>query len=124
MCAVNPNRSRSGPVSAPDRVVAPTNVNGATSSGIDVAPGPLPTMTSTRKSSIARYSISSAGRAMRWISSMNSTSCSTRLDSMAARSPARSSAGPEVTRSDDPSSAAMIIASEVLPRPGGPDSRM
>ena len=41
MCAVNPNRSRSGPVSAPDRVVAPTSVNGAMSSGIDVAPGPL-----------------------------------------------------------------------------------
>ena len=54
MCAVNPNRSRSGPVSAPDRVVAPTSVNGAMSSGIDVAPGPLPTTTSTRKSSIAR----------------------------------------------------------------------
>ncbi len=31
---------------------------------------------------------------MRWISSMNSTSCSTRFDSIAARSPARSSAGP------------------------------
>ena len=43
---------------------------------------------------------------------------------MAARSPARSSAGPEVTRSDVPSSAAMIIASDVLPSPGGPDSRM
>ncbi|SKT73239.1 Uncharacterised protein [Mycobacteroides abscessus subsp. abscessus] len=61
---------------------------------------------------------------MRWISSMNSTSCSTRLLSMAARSPARSSAGPEVTRSDEPNSAAMIMASEVLPRPGGPDNRM
>ncbi len=124
MCAVKPNRSRSGPVSAPDRVVAPTRVNGATSSGIDVAPGPLPTTTSTRKSSIARYSISSAGRAMRWISSMNNTSCSTRLDSIAARSPARSSAGPDVIRSEDPSSAAMIIASDVLPSPGGPDNRM
>ena len=32
--------------------------------------------------------------------------------------------GPEVTRSEVPSSAAMIIASEVLPRPGGPDNRM
>ena len=61
MCAVNPNRSRSGPVSCPDRVVAPTRVNGAMSNGIEVAPGPLPTITSTRKSSIARYSISSAG---------------------------------------------------------------
>src|SRR6476469_10787365 len=29
MCAGKPNRSRSGPVSAPDRVVAPTRVNGA-----------------------------------------------------------------------------------------------
>ena len=124
MCAVNPNRSRNGPVNAPDLVVAPTRVNGATSNGIDVAPGPLPTTTSTRKSSMARYSISSAGRAMRWISSMNSTSPSTRLDSIAARSPARSSAGPEVTRSAEPSSLAMIIANEVLPRPGGPESKM
>ena len=40
-------------------------VNGAISSGIAVAPGPLPMTTSTRKSSIARYSISSAGRASR-----------------------------------------------------------
>src|SRR4029450_8087174 len=62
MGAVNPKRSRSGPVNAPDRVVAPTKVNGATSSGIDVAPGAFPTTTSTRKSSIARYSIASAGR--------------------------------------------------------------
>ena len=54
MCAVKPNRSRSGPVSAPDRVVAPTSVNGAMSSGMEVAPGPLPTTTSTRKSSMAR----------------------------------------------------------------------
>ena len=53
MCAVKPNRSRSGPVSSPARVVAPTRVNGASSSGIAVAPGPLPTITSTRKSSIA-----------------------------------------------------------------------
>ena len=30
------------------------------------------------------------------------TSCSTRLDSIAARSPARSSAGPDVTRSEVP----------------------
>ena len=54
MCAVKPNLSRSGPVSAPDRVVAPTSVNGAISSGMDVAPGPFPTTTSTRKSSMAR----------------------------------------------------------------------
>ena len=46
-------------------MVAPTSVNGSTSSGIAVAPGPLPTITSTRKSSIALYSSSSAGFAMR-----------------------------------------------------------
>jgi len=32
--------------------------------------------------------------------------------------------GPDVTRNAEPSSAAMIIASDVLPSPGGPDSRM
>ena len=35
------------------RVVAPTTVKAGSSSGIAVAPGPLPTITSTRKSSIA-----------------------------------------------------------------------
>ena len=89
-----------------------------------VAPGPLPTMTSTRKSSMAMYSSSSAGRAMRWISSTNSTSPSPRLVSIAARSPARSIAGPLVTRIGVTSSVAMIIARLVLPNPGGPDSRM
>src|SRR3712207_2655972 len=122
MCPVKPNRSRSGPVSAPDRVVAPTSVNGAMSSGMAVAPGPLPTTTSTRKSSIAMYSSSSAGRAMRWISSMNSTSPGARLDSIAARSPDRSIAGPLVIFTDVPSSEPMINARLVLPSPGGPDS--
>src|SRR4051812_12021677 len=124
MWPTNPNRSRNGPVSNPARVVAPTSVNGATSSGIAVAPGPLPTTTSTRKSSIATYNISSAGRAVRWISSRKSTSPSANVDSSAARSPARSMAGPLVMRSGAPSSAATIIAIVVLPSPGGPDSRM
>ena len=120
---MKPNRSRSGAGSRPARVVAPTSVNGGSASGIAVAPGPLPTMTSTRKSSIATYSISSAGRAIRWISSRNSTSPSSSEDSTAARSPACWIAGPLVTRSGAPSSCATIIASVVLPRPGGPDSR-
>src|SRR4051812_20371806 len=124
MWPTNPNRSRNGPVSNPARVVAPTSVNGATSSGVAVAPGPLPTTPSTRKSSIATYNISSAGRAVRWISSRNSTSPSAKVDNSAARSPARSMAGPLVMRSGAPSSAATIIAMVVLPRPGGPDSRM
>ena len=51
---MNPNRSRNGAGSSPARVVAPTTVNGGSSSGMAVAPGPFPTMTSTRKSSMAR----------------------------------------------------------------------
>ena len=81
---------------------------------------PLPTMTSTRKSSIAVYSISSAGRAIRWISSKNNTSPSLTDDKIAARSPACCTAGPLVIRSGPSISAAMIIAIVVLPRPGGP----
>jgi hypothetical protein len=87
-----------------------------------VAPGPFPTTTSTRKSSIAMYSSSSAGRAMRWISSMNRTSPGERFDSIAARSPERSIAGPLVIFTDVPSSDPMISARLVLPSPGGPDS--
>ena len=44
------------------RVVAPTNVKCGSCNGIAVAPGPFPTMTSTRKSSIAKYSNTS----VRW----------------------------------------------------------
>ncbi len=121
---MKPKRSRSGAGSIPERVVAPTRVNGASSSGIDAAPAPLPTMMSMRKSSIARYSISSALRAMRWISSMNSTSPGTRLDSRAARSPACWMAGPLDMRSGRSLSYATIIARVVLPSPGGPASRM
>ena len=61
---------------------------------------------------------------MRWISSMNSTSPGVRLDSSAARSPACWIAGPLDMRSGRPLSCATIIASVVLPSPGGPASRM
>ena len=61
---------------------------------------------------------------MRWISSMNSTSPGTRLDSRAARSPACWMAGPLDMRSGRLLSWATIIASVVLPSPGGPASRM
>src|SRR6476620_4743421 len=87
-----------------------------------VAPAPLPTTISTRKSSIAMYSISSAGRDMRWISSRNRTSPSDSEDRMAARSPACWMAGPLLIRSGTFISAAMIMDSVVLPRPGGPES--
>src|SRR5215475_177385 len=53
---------------------------------------------------------------------MNSTSCGSRLVSSAARSPARSSTGPEVWRRLTPSSCAMMCESVVLPSPGGPNS--
>src|SRR6266851_1714749 len=52
---------------------------------------------------------------------MNSTSPSSRPLTIAARSPARSTAGPEVERMLTPRSRAMIWASEVLPSPGGPE---
>src|SRR5581483_4839672 len=53
---------------------------------------------------------------------MKSTSRGSRLVRMAARSPALASTGPEVARKLTPSSRAMIWASVVLPRPGGPNS--
>ena len=104
-------------------MVAPTRVKRGISSGMAVAPGPLPTTTSTRKSSIARYSISSAGRDIRWISSRKNTSPSASPERIAARSPACWIAGPLEIRSGAAISLAMIIASVVLPSPGGPDSR-
>ena len=54
---------------------------------------------------------------------MKSTSRALRLVSSPARSPFFSIAGPELTCSPTPSSAAMMCASDVLPRPGGPEKR-
>ena len=45
-----------------------------------------------------------------------------RLVSIAARSPARSSTGPEVDLSPTPISVAIIFANVVLPKPGGPNT--
>ena len=80
----------------PGRVVAATKVNRGSSSLIDRAVGPLPNTTSSTKSSNAGYRTSSTGRGIRWISSTNNTSPSSRLVRMAARSLGRSSAGPDV----------------------------
>jgi hypothetical protein len=115
-----PKRSRNGLVSIPARVVAPTRVNGGRSSLIERAAGPSPIMMSSWKSSMAGYSTSSTIGDRRWISSMNSTSCGSRLVSSAARSPGRSRTGPEVLLIDTPISWAMMLARVVLPRPGGP----
>ena len=51
---------------------------------------------------------------------MKSTSRGSRLVRIAARSPGFASTGPEVIRNPTPNSRAMICASVVLPRPGGP----
>src|SRR5882762_6610050 len=53
---------------------------------------------------------------------MKSTSFGSRLVRVAARSPGRSSTGPEVWRRLTPISRAMMCASVVFPRPGGPNS--
>ena len=89
---------------------------------MDEAPGPFPTITSTRKSSMAMYRSSSAALGRRWISSINKTSPSSRELRIEARSPACWIAGPDVTRIGTPSSLATIIESVVLPSPGGPAS--
>src|SRR5450830_930275 len=59
---------------------------------------------------------------MRWISSRNRTSPSESEDRIAARSPACWIAGPLLILSGAFISAAMIMDSVVLPRPGGPES--
>src|SRR4029079_7103518 len=68
------------------------------------------------------YRISSTIGDRRWISSMKRTSRGSRFVRIAARSPGRSSTGPEVCRKPTPSSFATICASVVLPSPGGPNS--
>ena len=104
----------------PGRVVAAISVNRGRSSRIDRAVGPLPSTTSRLKSSSAGYRTSSTARGMRWISSTNSTSPSSRFVRIAARSQGRSSAGPLVGWKPAPISFATIWASVVLPEPGRP----
>ena len=59
----------------------------------------------------------------RWISSTKKTLLGSSAVSSAAMSPLRSSAGPAVCTKRTPSSSATICASDVLPSPGGPESR-
>ena len=115
-----PKRSRSGVVSRPARVVAPTSVNGGRSRVTVRAPAPWPSTIGSWRSSIAGYSVSSIARLRRWISSMKKTDPGSSAVRKAAMSALRSSAGPAVCTNGAPSSAAMMWASEVLPRPGGP----
>jgi hypothetical protein len=48
-----PKRSRSGVVSSPARVVAPTSVNGGSGTSMTRAPAPWPTVIGSLRSSIA-----------------------------------------------------------------------
>jgi|GEM_PF-4490900 len=117
-----PKRARSGAVSRPLRVVAPTKVNGLRSIWMDRAEGPLSIMMSMRKSSIAEYRYSSTTGERRWISSMKSTSLRSSEVRMPARSPGLSRTGPEVILKPTPSS--MMLLKVVFPSPGGPWSKV
>ena len=92
----------------PVLVVAPTRVKFGNSSLIDRAAGPLPKMMSSSKSSIAGYKTSSTALDKRCISSINNTSPGSSFVSIAAKSPALSRAGPEVTWSSASISLATI----------------
>ena len=111
---------QAGRVMRPGRVVAATSVNLGSSSRIDLAVGPLPSTTSSTKSSSAGYRTSSTGLGMRWTSSTKRTSPSSRFVRIAARSLGRSRAGPLVGWNPAPIAFATICASVVLPSPGGP----
>src|SRR3954452_7535938 len=118
-----PKRSRSGVVSRPARVVAPTSVKGGSSSVTTRAPAPAPTVIGSWRSSIAGEKVSSTARGSRWISSTKKTERGSSAVRKAAMSALRSSAGPAVWTKSTSSPAATIWAREVMPRPGGPASR-
>ena len=107
----------------PARVVEPSSVNFWSGRFIVFAKCPEPDTKSTLKSSIAEYRYSSTACGSRWISSMNRTSPCCWLERMPTTSAGLSRAGPEVCRSLQPSSLAMIWEMVVLPRPGGPWNR-
>ena len=100
--------------------MAATRVNGAIASRTDLAAGPFPKTISSWKSSIAGYKTSSTAFDKRCISSIKRTSPGSSLVRIAAKSPALSSAGPDVLCIATPISPATILANVVFPNPGGP----
>ena len=70
---------------------------------------------------MALYKYSSITGLSRCISSIKSTSPSSKLVSIPARSPGLSMIGPVVGRMLTPISSAIIYAKVVFPKPGGPD---
>ena len=80
----------------------------------------MPIIISSSKSSIAGYSISSIYLGIRCISSINKTSPGSKLERIAAKSPGFSIDGPDAVFKSLPNSFAIICASVVFPKPGGP----
>ena len=115
-----PNLSRRGELTMPYRVVAPTSVNGWMDRLMLRALSPLSITHETTKSSMAPYSTSSTTRLSLCTSSMNRTSCGCIRVRMETMSPGRSIAGPEVILMEASISLATMLASVVLPSPGGP----
>ena len=109
-----PKRSRRGEESSPARVVAPTSVNGLSFNRMVWADGPSPITISSRKSSMAGYNSSCTTGLRRCTSSTNSTSRALKLVSRAARSPGRSSTGPDVCLNPTPNSRAITCARVVF----------
>ena len=116
-----PKRSRSGDVSSPARVVAPTSVKGWYGE-LDRA----------RRRALADHDVElevldrriqdfldHRAQAVNLVDEQHVVA--SRFVSSAARSPGRSSTGPGGWRMFTPSSFAMMCASVVLPRPGGPN---
>ncbi len=119
---MNPNRSRSGPGSRPARVVAPTSVNGGISSGIAVAPGPLP-IDDVDPEVLHRHVEHLLGRPGHPVDLVDEQHVAL-VQAGQDRGEVAGVwiAGPLVSRNGVVISAAMIIASVVLPSPGGPES--
>ena len=115
-----PKRSRSGEVSSPARVVAPTSVKGGRFSLIERAAGPLADhdvelVVLHRR---IQHLLDHRREAMDLVDEQHVARL--QVGEQRREIPGRSITGPEVWRRFTPSSAAMMCASVVLPSPGGP----
>ena len=115
-----PNLSLKGLDKSPALVVAPMSVNGGRFILILRLLPSLPIIMSKEKSSMAGYNISSIYLGILCISSINNTSLGSRVESIAAKSPLFSIVGPLAVLILLPSSLAIMDASVVFPKPGGP----
>ena len=116
-----PKRSRSGVVSRPARVVAPTSVNGGRSSVTTRAPGALADR--DRQLAVLHRRVERLlERAVQAVDLVDEEDgCAARARSATRRCrPCARAPGRRSARTATSSSAARICASDVLPRPGGP----